>query len=70
MNDVVPIDVTPKSIRGKYRDYGYVIEYVPRLRRWKWKVSYMQPVDHEDMHDTENGAVRAARKKIDYLCGG
>ena len=46
--NVVPLKVTPKTLRRVYKTHKYVVTYIPKTKKWKWTVSVVREMVYSD----------------------
>ena len=68
--NVVPLKVTPKTLRRVYKTHKYVVTYIPKTKKWKWTVSVVREMVYSDEADTQIKAFKAAERFIDKNCRG
>lgn len=64
-NNVVSLNIKPKTLRRSYKKHEYVVEFIPKTKKWKWTVTVTTSMVFSEVADTQVKAFRAAEQFID-----
>jgi hypothetical protein len=67
-SNVVPIKITPKTLKRSYKRHTYLVEFIPKTKKWKWTVEVTTRMVFSEVADTHVKAIREAEKFIDKNC--
>jgi hypothetical protein len=67
-NNVLHLNIKPKTLRRSYKKHEYVVEFVPKTKKWKWTVTVTQKMVFSEEADTQIKAFKEAEKFIDKNC--
>lgn len=67
--NVVDINVVPKTIKDRYRSIEYTVTFIPEIGHWKWELIYVPPMYFSSSEQHRDSAIKAVRDQIDALLG-
>jgi hypothetical protein len=67
-NNVVHLNIKPKTLNRQYKQHKFTITFEPKTKKWKWIVEVTTKMVYSDVADTQVKALRAAEKFIDRNC--
>lgn len=67
-SNVLPFNIKPKTLNRSYKSHRYVVEFIPKTKKWKWTVTVETKMVYSEEADTQVKAFRDAEKFIDRSC--
>lgn len=67
-DNIIPLHIKPKTLRRSYKKHEYVVEFLPKTKKWKWTVTVTTQMVFSEVADTQVKAFRQAEKFIDNNC--
>jgi hypothetical protein len=59
------LNIKPKTLHRSYKRHEYLVEFIPKTKKWKWTVTVTHKSVFSEEADTQVKAFRAAEKFID-----
>lgn len=67
-SNVHVLNIKPKTLKRSYKRHSYLVEYIPKTKKWKWTVEVTTRMVFTEEADTQVKAFRAAEKFIEQNC--
>lgn len=66
---VIQFKAPPKSVRVDYKGRSITITYQPATQVWHWEFEQVARTPFDGDAESEKAALKAAKKRIDYIDG-